>query len=199
MSGIKGQSSSGFLVSMSQSKITSTTIKASTYSHLLDSDSTGLAETNSERGSNSAAAETTLLTSSSQERDQTDSGTATDIESTHTLGAVNLVSTDTKQVNVHLGDIDGDLADSLGSVGMEKDLLGAAELANLLQGLDHTNLVVDSHDGDQGGVGANGSLEVIHGDQSVLSHRQVGNLETFVGQNTARVQNALVLLDEGRL
>lgn len=197
MSGIKGQSSYGFL-SLPHTH-TQANHQRSTYIHLLNSDSASLTETNSERGSNSAAAKTTLLTSSCQERDQTDSGTTTDIESTNTLGAVNLVPTDTEQVNVHLGDIDGDLADSLGSVGMEKDLLGAAELANLLQGLDHTDLVVDSHDGDQGGVGADSSLEVIHGDQSVLSHGQVGDLETFIGQNTARIQNALVLLDEDHL
>lgn len=170
-----------------------------TYNHLLGSDSAGLAETDGEGSSDGTAAKTTLLTTSGQERNETDSGTATDIESTNTLGSVDLVSTDAQEINVHLCYINGDLADSLGSICVEEDLLGAAEGSDLLDGLNDSDLVVDSHDRDQSGVGANGSLEVVHGDQAVLSDREVGDIEALVAQYTARIQYTLVLLFENKM
>lgn len=169
-----------------------------TYSHLLGGDSAGLAETDGEGSSDGTAAKTTLLTTSGQERNETNSGTATDIESTNTLGSVDLVSTDAQEINVHLCHIDGDLADSLGSIGMEEDLLGAAEGSDLLERLNNSDLVVDGHDRDQSGVGANGSLEVVHGDQAVLSDREVGDIEALIAQYTAGIQDTLVLLFENK-
>ena len=165
-----------------------------TYSHLFGGDSAGLAETDGEGSSDGTAAKTTLLTTSGQERDETDSGTATDIESTNTLGSVDLVSTDAQQINVHLCHVNGDLTDGLGSIGMEEDLLGAAEGSDLLEGLNDSDLIVNGHDRDQSCVGANGCLEVVHGDQAVLSNREVGDIEALVAQYTARIQDTLVLL-----
>lgn len=169
-----------------------------TYSHLLGGDSAGFAETDGEGSSDGTTAKTTLLTTSGQERDETDSGAAADIKSTDTLGSIDLVSTDAQEINVHLCHVNGDLADSLGSIGVEEDLLGAAEGSDLLDRLNDSDLVVDSHDRDQSSVGANGSLEIVHGDQAVLSNREVGDIETFVTQYTARIQDTLVLLFENK-
>jgi len=151
-----------------------------TYSHLLGGDSAGFAETDGEGSSDGTTTKTTLLTASGQERDEADSGTATDIESTNTLGSIDLVTTDAQEINVHLSHINGDLADSLGSIGVEENLLGTAKGSDLLDGLNDSDLVVDSHDRDQSGIGANGSLEVVHGDQAVLSNRKVGDIEALV-------------------
>lgn len=99
---------------------------------------------------------------------------------------------DGHQVNVHGVNVQGDLANSLGGVGVEEDLLGAAKLANLLEGLDDTNLVVDSHDTDDGSVGTDGSLQLRHVDQAGALHGEIGHFKTLVLKMPAAVEDTLV-------
>ena len=83
------------------------------------------------------------------------------------------------EVDLHLVDVDGDLADGLGGVGVEEDFVLAAQLADLLHGLDDADLVVDHHDGDEGGLLADGLLQVGHLDPALGVDRQVGDLEAL--------------------
>lgn len=91
--------------------------------------------------------------------------------------------------------------------------------SNLLDGLDGSNLVVDHHDlmpggivsarceilprnrrrgwaathRDEAGVGADGRLEELKVDESVGLDGEVGDVEALVLQDSARVEDALVL------
>lgn len=76
---------------------------------------------------------------------------------------------------------------------MEINLLAPAQLSNLLNRLDHTNLVVDSHDGDETCLWAHGLLQVLHADQTIRLHGQVCDIKTFVLQMSAAVEDTLVL------
>lgn len=67
------------------------------------------------------------------------------IESTDSLRTIDLMTKDTHQINVHVINVQWDLADSLGAVRMEVDTVLPADLADLLQGLLDSNLVVHSH------------------------------------------------------
>jgi hypothetical protein len=106
------------------------------------------------------------------------------------------------------------LSDCLSSVGVEEhSLVLPADGTNLLDGLDGTNLVVEHHDleegmcvsrwagegwriathGDEASVGADGRLEELEVYQTVGLYRQVGDLESLVLENSARIKNTLVL------
>ena len=100
---------------------------------------------------------------------------------------------DGHEVDAHLVHIDGDLADRLRSVRVEEDLFGPAELANLLNRLHDTNLVVDRHDTDERRLGAHRRLELRHVDKTITLDRQVRDREALVLQMPAAVKHALVL------
>src|SRR5713226_7236271 len=74
---------------------------------------------------------------------------APDIEGTAALGAVELVSGERRQIDIHLVDVEGNLAQCLDGVGVEEHTALAAELADLFQRLQHADFVVRSHNADQ--------------------------------------------------
>lgn len=76
---------------------------------------------------------------------------------------------------------------------MEEDLLRSAELSNLLDRLYNTNLVVDGHDADNGGIGTHRGLELGHVDETVVSYWQVSDGEAFILQMSTAVKHTLVL------
>lgn len=100
---------------------------------------------------------------------------------------------DGHQVNVHRIDVHGDLADSLRGVRVEKHLFAPADGSNLLEGLDHANLVVDRHDAHQRRFGADGSPQPLKIHQPAVLHRQVGDVKALVLQMPAAVKDTLVL------
>lgn len=163
-----------------------------TYRHLFLGDAARLSEADNERRSQRAAAKTSLLTTTADDGVESDSWPTTDVACTNTLGAVDLVRGNGHQVNVHGVNVKGDLANSLGSIGVEEDLLGPAKLADFLKGLNDTNLVVDSHDTDDGGVGTNGSLQIRHVDQATALHWEVGHFEALVLKMPTAVEDTLV-------
>lgn len=68
-----------------------------------------------------------------------------------------------------------------------------AHLPDLLERLHDADLVVDRHDGHEGGLRRHGLGQHVEVDQPVLLHGQVGHLEPLLLQEAARVQHALVL------
>ncbi len=67
------------------------------------------------------------------------------------------------------------------------------ELADLADGLQHANLVVGRHDGDQNRLVVHGPLQVFEIDQSIGLHRQIGHAVAVLLQPLAGVQHRLVL------
>ena len=70
-------------------------------------------------------------------------------------------------------------------------------LADLADGLEHADLVVGGHDGDQDGLVVDGPLQVFEIDEAVGLHRQVGDAVAVLLQALAGVQHGLVLGDLG--
>mmetsp|Transcript_12229 Transcript_12229/g.32800 ORF Transcript_12229/g.32800 Transcript_12229/m.32800 type:complete len:231 (-) Transcript_12229:586-1278(-) len=68
------------------------------------------------------------------------------VERANTLGPVDLVPRHGHEVHVPPVHIHGDFAECLRRVCVKEDLLGAADAANLLHGLEHADLVVHGHD-----------------------------------------------------
>ena len=71
-----------------------------------------------------------------------------------------------------------------------------AQRADLADRLQHADLVVGGHDGDQDRLVIHGALQIVEIDAAVLLHRQIGHAEAVLLQPLAGVEHGLVL---GRL
>ena len=78
-------------------------------------------------------------------RNHSDSRLPPDIKRTYPLGCIDFVAADRHEVDIEFIDIDGYLADRLGSVGMEEYFIVPADLPDFLDRLDHTYFVVDHY------------------------------------------------------
>ena len=76
---------------------------------------------------------------------------------------------------------------------MEEDLVGSADLSNLLDWLLNTNLVVDVDDGADQGVWADRLLEDLEVNEAIGLHWKVGDVKPFVLEFAARVEDALMV------
>mmetsp|Transcript_36948 Transcript_36948/g.119180 ORF Transcript_36948/g.119180 Transcript_36948/m.119180 type:complete len:498 (-) Transcript_36948:48-1541(-) len=162
--------------------------------HLLHSHLGGLAEADDDGRRQCTAAHAALLAPAVDDRAQADAGLAPDVEGADALGAVHLVGGDGHQGDVHLGHVDGDLADALGAVGVEEDAFVLADLANLIDRLQHADLVVHVHDGDQSGVWADRLLQLLQVDEAIGAHGKVRHIPSVLHlQAAARGEHALVL------
>mmetsp|Transcript_21919 Transcript_21919/g.36597 ORF Transcript_21919/g.36597 Transcript_21919/m.36597 type:complete len:210 (+) Transcript_21919:1088-1717(+) len=150
-------------------------------------------EPHAQRGGEGAAAQPALLAAAVHLRLEAHARAASDVQSPHPLRSVELMPADRHQVDLQIVHIHIDLPDRLGRVGVEKHALGAAQLADLFHRLLHADLVVDVHDGHERGVLADGRLELLHTDQAVGLHGQVGDIEALLLQHAARVQHTLML------
>ena len=85
------------------------------------------------------------------------------------------------------------MAGCLNRVGMEGDLSCAAELADLLDGLNGADLVICKHDGDKRRILANGGLQILKADNAVLMDIQQSYLKALFFELFEGVQNRVVL------
>ena len=162
------------------------------YLHFFVADACSLAEADHQCGCNGARPKASLLTTSRDDGVNSDPRTSAHVARTDTHRAVDLVSRDGHQVDVHLVDVHGDLANGLSSVSVEEHLVTTAKLANLRKRLLDTDLVVDSHDRNKTSLRPDGLRQLVHVDQAVVLHGQVCDLEAFVLQMSAAVQDTLV-------
>jgi hypothetical protein len=172
----------------------------STYLHLLLGDPASLPQANDQRRRDRTASQPSLLSSPMDQRLQPNPRPPPHVRRPDPLWPIDLMSAHTQHVDAHLVHVDLDLPDGLGGVGVEPDaLVSVADFADLFQGLDDADLVVDSHDGDEGGVGSDGGFELGKGDETVLLDGEVGDVEAVLGEVSARVEDALVLLLDVRM
>src|SRR6202011_5735145 len=108
--------------------------------HLVHADLAGLAESDDAGDVEGARAHAALVPAAVDLLGDLDAGVAAaDVESADTLRAIDLVAGEGEDVDVVLLDVDRDLADGLDCVGVEKDALLVAELADLGDRLDDTD------------------------------------------------------------
>lgn len=164
------------------------------YLHFFTGNPASLAQPDSQRSRDGTTADTAFLATTGLDSLQSDSRSSTNVDGTNTLGSVQFVTRDTHKIDVHGVNIDGNLSASLSCIGVEEDFLGAAEFTNFLDRLDDSDFVVDSHDRDEGSVRTNGFLQLLQVDDTVALNRQIRHFETFILENTARIEHAFVFL-----
>jgi len=161
--------------------------------HLLSRNLTGSTKSNDERCGYRATADATLLPTTAHLRLHPDTWPPAKVERPHALGAINLVPGEGHEPDPHPVHINRDLPQRLRGISVERHAFLLADTPNLLERLHDADLVVDGHDGDEPGVWADGVLELREVDQAVAAHGEVGDLESFLLQVAAGVEDALVL------
>ena len=67
-----------------------------------------------------------------------------------------------------------------------------ADLADFANRLQHANLVIGSHDGDQNVFFVDGALQVVEVNEAVCFYRQIGDAIAVLLETLAGVENCLV-------
>ncbi len=166
--------------------------------HVCGTEGTGLAQADDTGDIERARAEAPLLAAALLQGCQTHTGaTATHIECAHALGAVELVTRHGEEIDIVGLDIGWHLPDPLGGIGVEDDALVVAQIPDLGDLVDRTDLVVGPHDGDQDRVFTQGVLDHLAGDDAVGTGFEPGDIEAVLFESLARVEYGLVLMDRG--
>ena len=86
-----------------------------------------------------------------------------------------------------------DVADGLGAVGEEGDVLFGTGFSKGVDVLNEAGFVVDVHDASQDGVRSEGGSELVVGDASVMVDVEVGDIHAECLEIGARVEDGFVL------
>ncbi len=104
-----------------------------------------------------------------------------------------LMRADGKQIDMHLLDIERDVAEGLHCVGVEDHAVALADRADGLQRLDRADFVVRRHDGDEHGIRANCGLDRFRRNDAIRIDRQNGHLKALAFERLGAVQDGVML------
>lgn len=103
------------------------------------------------------------------------------------LGSVNLMGGHGHQINLITLDVDGNRTEGLGGIGVKQNLSGMTQCPNFTNWLNHPNLIVCRHAGDQTRLGPDCRRQCVKIYQSIFLHPQVGHLKPIHLKITTRV------------
>ena len=98
-------------------------------------------------------------------------------------------------VDVVLDHVERRLADDLHRVGMEDDALLVADLPDFANRLEHADLVVRGHDGDENRLVIDGAFQVLQINEAVCFHRQIRHAVAVFLKPLTGIQHRFVLCD----
>ena len=103
------------------------------------------------------------------------------------------MAADRHEVNIKFINVNGYLSDGLGRVSVEKYFLIPADLPNFLDGLNHTDFIVDHYNWNEDSIGPKGLLELFKVNDSISLHRKICDIKTLLLQVAATVQDTFVI------
>lgn len=108
-------------------------------------------------------------------------------------GGVHLVAAEREEVAAEGFDVDGDLADSLNRVRMEKGTGGVGDLCDGGDWLQDPGFVIAEHDADELCVGLERCLDGLGRNEAIRSRRYDGEVDAALGQFFRSVEDGVVL------
>ena len=97
------------------------------------------------------------------------------------------------QIDIHRFHIKRNFAERLRAIGMEKHAALAADFANLCEGLNHANFVIDSHHRNDGCFIGDRGFEHIKINQTIRLDRKIGDFESLFFQMPCGIEHAFML------
>src|SRR5437879_7694851 len=153
-------------------------------------DCRGLAEAHDAGDVFRAGAETALMMAAIEKLAQTRS--AADVERADSLGRIQLVAGEGKQIQLKRVDVDGNFSCGLHGIGVEVDVGFFGDAADLLERLNGAKLVVGVHDGDENGFRANGAAQLAEVNQPLAIRRKIGNARALLLEYLASGKHGFV-------
>ena len=133
----------------------------------------------------------TFLCTSVNER--TDLYAFADIHDSDSLWSVDLVTTGTEHVDIHLIHIDRHMCKGLYRIGMEQYPVFLCNRTDFLQWLDGSDLVVCCHDRDENCIRTNGCLKLVQLNLTIFIHTDISHFKSVQFQPLCCVQDRMVL------
>ena len=97
-----------------------------------------------------------------------------------------------KHIHTQFLNIDRQMANGLYRIGVERNFVRLCNGGQFFDGLNGADLVIGGHDGDQFGIGTNGGLQLLRGDQTLGIYFQIGGGAPLFFQCRYGVQNGMV-------
>jgi hypothetical protein len=116
-----------------------------------------------------------------------------DVEEAHPLRSVDLVGGAREQVDADVLDVERDLAERLGGVGVEQHVALRTDLADGGQGLERADLAVRGHHRDQDRALADGVGDAVRVDEAPTVYRQHGRGEALPLEGGAGIEHGGML------
>ena len=138
-----------------------------------------------------------LLPAAKGHRAQTGAALRAHIERANSLGAIELVRREAQEIDRQSAHVEGELPRRLRRIGMEQNAAFGAERAEGCDVCDDAGLIVDLHEADEHGVGADRSCERLGRDPSGTIRRQIRHGIAFFFQVAAGIEHR-TMLDAGR-
>src|SRR5277367_6820471 len=162
--------------------------------HFLLAEFTGFAEADDARHIERAGTHTAFVAAAINDGRELHAWVATaNVQRANTFWAVNLVAADGQHVNVVFLHVDRNFAYRLYAVRGEENPVFLGDFADFRDWIDHSNLIVGIHDGNQNGGWADSGFQLIQVDPAIFLHRQIGDFKTVFFQALAGIQHGLVL------
>src|SRR5471032_1151278 len=161
--------------------------------HLDLGEAEGFAHADDLVGRQRARTQAALVATAVHLRFQAHARLAADVQGADAFRAVGFVRGEGHQVDFGFLQVDDHFAGRLRGVAVEDDALRAAQFADRVDRLDHADLVIDQHDGDQDGIRTDGGGQLFDGDQAIVLRFQVGRVEADAFQFAHRVEYRFVL------
>ena len=121
------------------------------------------------------------------------SGAPFQVQGAYAFRGIELMSRQAEQCDARALDIDGDFAYGLGCVGVKQNLVPFAEGADRFDGLNHADLVVGHHYGDEAGLRTEAPGQFVEADQAVGADSYCGYAEAFAPQELEHFEHAGML------
>ena len=119
------------------------------------------------------------------------------VQCAHALGAIELVGAHGQHIHAQLLDIHRNGANGLHRIGVHPHAVLVGDLRDLLDGLDGADLVVGHHDADEGGVGADRSLDILRADVALRGGLDISDLEAQTLESCHAVHDGVMLESAG--
>ena len=106
-------------------------------------------------------------------------GAGAEEEGAGAAGGVHFVAGEGEEVYVLelTGEVEGELAGGLDGVGMEEGAVGPGDARQLTDGLDDAGFVVGEHEADESGVGLEGQMQIVGGEQALVVWLEIGDFD----------------------
>ena len=121
------------------------------------------------------------------------SRTVLDKERADSFGGVELVAGYGQQIELQALEVDGNFSGGLDGIGVEVDVGFGGNVADFGEGLNHAELIVGLHHGDENGLGAKSMAKIAEIDETITIDGKIRDGDTLCFECLASIEDGFML------